>query len=111
MSIPLHYYAPPVLTCDHAPLIRDQQQRITGLEAQVRSLTEQLHAKEALVTRYRHIDEAADVLRQQHRGVYTPLSFGQSGLERPDPKCTGCSPGTPYPCAVRRAIDPEETTT
>ena len=63
MSIPLHYYAPAVLPCDHEPLIRDLRTRVTGLEAENRSLRAQLHRKEDLLAAYRRADEADDAER------------------------------------------------
>lgn len=63
MSIPLHYYAPTVLPCDHAPLIREQQQRITALEAEKRALLEQLHRQEDRLALYRENDEDDDAER------------------------------------------------
>lgn len=53
----------PVRICDHAPLIREQQQRITALEADNRSLRAQLHRKEDLLAAYRRANEADDAER------------------------------------------------
>lgn len=53
----------PLPPCDHAPLIREQQQRITSLEAENRSLREQLHRKEDLLAAYRRANEADDAER------------------------------------------------
>jgi hypothetical protein len=65
--------------CDHAPLIRDQRQRITALEAENRSLIEQLHAKEERLALYRDIDEAADRGRvQPHAPQWAPEPEDQS---------------------------------
>lgn len=100
----------PVRDCDHAPLIREQQQRITALEAEKRALHEQLHRKEDLLARYRHTDEAIDIIRGQHRPRPTYLSASTDPEHQPVviDECTGCAPGTRYPCAVIRALDPVE---
>jgi hypothetical protein len=49
--------------CDHLPELHDLRTKVNGLEAQVRSLTEQLHRKEDLLAAYRRADEADDADR------------------------------------------------
>lgn len=49
--------------CDHAPLIREQQQRITALEAENTSLKKQLHRFADLDEQQRHaIDDLTAAL-------------------------------------------------
>jgi hypothetical protein len=63
VSLPLHYYAPAVLPCDHLPELHELRQRVTALTAENRSLLERLHAQEERLALYRDIDEAADRAR------------------------------------------------
>lgn len=46
--------------CDHLPIIRGLSERVVELEAQRRSLLEQLHRQEDLLEAYRRADEADD---------------------------------------------------
>jgi hypothetical protein len=73
MSIPLHYYAPTVLPCDHLPELHELRTQVTALRAENRSLIEQLHAKEERLALYRDIDEAADRGRiNPHAPLWAP---------------------------------------
>lgn len=101
-----------VLPCDHLPEMHDLRTKVTGLQAENNSLREQLHAKEERLAGYRHVDNAIDIIRGQHRPRPTYLSASSNPEHQPVviDECTGCAPGTPYPCAVLRALDPVETT-
>lgn len=69
----------------------DLAQQVTALRVENRILRQQLHRQEDALARYRVLDQAADVLRQQH----TCDEHAQ---------CATCR--TAYPCAVIRVLDP-----